>query len=331
MARNGNVVVKETTRFRKGCGPGSPGSEAEAYMRSSQSIGILILILLALVLAWSTSALAQPPATTPNPAAVATSPTNTAPATSPTNAATAKTNQPGRIPASLSKTTRLLFLGGAALITFLLGFFLSGLHPLGLIVGEDNRYSNSKFQVALWFFVLITTYIATFALRAEEGLIGQIGIPEHLLLLSGMSAFTYAAAKGITTSKVNDAQSRGIADPKNTAASPSLLKNLTHDDGMTSDAVAVVPAGIVPGAAPVALLNPGRPPSLDLGDTQMIIVTLLAVAAYLYATLHFMGNSALLNAPTTKLPDVDSTILSIFGIGQGAYITKKAVGNVGQA
>lgn len=286
-------------------------------MRSSQSIGILILILLALVLAWSASALAQLPATTPGP--------------SPTIAtATAGSTQATRPTVELTRTTRVLVLGGATLVTFLLYFFLSGLHPLRLIVGEDNRYSNSKFQVALWFFVLITTYIATFALRVWGGVIGQISIPQNLLLLSGMSALTYAAAKGITTSKVNEAQSLGVADPKNTAVSPSLLKNLTHDDGCSFNAVAAARTRVV-GEASIALLNPTRPPSLDLGDTQMIIVTLLAIAAYLYATLHYMGDSTCLYAATTKLPDVDSTILSIFGIGQGAYITKKAVGNVGQS
>jgi hypothetical protein len=213
-----------------------------------------------------------------------------------------------------------------ALITFLLYFLISGLHPLQLIVGEDNRYSNSKFQVALWFFVLIATYIATFGLRAFAGIIGQIGIPEHLLLLSGMSAFTYAAAKGITTSKVNDAQARGIADPKNTAASPSLLRNLTQDDGVAP----IAAESVVPGA-PLRLLHAGRVPSLDLGDAQMVIVTVLAVAVYVYCVLHFMGIPDKLYAATANLPDVDSTILSIFGLGQGAYITKKAVGNVGQS
>jgi hypothetical protein len=213
-----------------------------------------------------------------------------------------------------------------AFITFLLYYLISGLHPLRLIVGEDNRYSNSKFQVALWFFVLIATYIATFGLRAFAGVIGQIGIPEHLLLLSGMSAFTYAAAKGITTSKVNDAQARGIADPKKAAASPSLLRNLTHDDGVAPAAAA--PAG--PGA-PLHLLHAGKLPSPDLGDAQMVIVTLLAVAVYSYVVLHFMGMPDKLYAATANLPDVDSTILSVFGLGQGAYITKKAVGNVGQS
>jgi hypothetical protein len=289
-------------------------------MRSSQSIGILNLILLGVVLACSMSSLAQTSAAPASSATTAASPPTTTPAAPHT----------GTTPVPLKKTTRMLVLGGAALLTFILYFFLSGLHPLRLIIGEDNRYSNSKFQVALWFFVLIATYIAIFGLRAWGGVIGQISIPEHLLLLSGMSAFTYAAAKGITTSKVNDAQAQGIADPKNTAESPSLLKNLTHDDGLAATAVAVAPKDIA-GEHPMALLKLERLPSLDLGDTQMVIVTLLAVATYLYLILHFMGDSALVYDATTKLPDVDSTILSIFGIGQGAYITKKAVGNVGQA
>ncbi len=283
-------------------------------MRLSRSLGILNLILLGLILICPAAAPAQ--SSTAQPA------TPVATATEPVKAA----NQPVSTRPPLGRTTRILALAGGTLITFILYFLLSGLHPLQLIVGEDNRYSNSKFQVALWFFVLIATYIATFGLRAFAGVIGQIGIPEHLLLLSGMSAFTYAAAKGITTSKVNDAQAQGIADPKNTAASPSLLRNLTHDDGVAP--LAAEPA--VPGA-PLRLLRAGRLPSLDLGDAQMVIVTLLAVAVYIYIVLHFMGIPDKLYAPTASLPDVDSTILSVFGLGQGAYITKKAVGNVGQS
>ena len=34
-------------------------------------------------------------------------------------------------------------------------------------------------------------------------------------------------------------------------------------------------------------------------------------------------------AKVTNLPDVDTTLLAAFGLGQGAYLTKKAVGDVG--
>jgi hypothetical protein len=209
-----------------------------------------------------------------------------------------------------------LALLGAFLMCFLAYYLLSGLHPMHLIVGEDNRYSNSKFQVALWFGVLIATYIATVAVRvwgAGGNLIDNVSIPTNLLLLSGLSAFSFGAAKGITTNKVNAALASGQADPKNSAdAKPNLLLDLTHDDGVTAAA-----AGMP------------RKPMLDLGDFQMVVVTLLAVAVYLVLVYHFLGSIP--KSAKVSLPDVDTTILATFGLGQGAYLTKKAVGNVGQS
>jgi hypothetical protein len=73
-------------------------------------------------------------------------------------------------------------------------------NPLELVIGEDGHYSNSKFQIALWFGILIATYFATFVLRAIQShydFLGNIGIPNNLLLLSGMSVLTFGAAKGI--------------------------------------------------------------------------------------------------------------------------------------
>jgi hypothetical protein len=42
---------------------------------------------------------------------------------------------------------------------------------------------------------------------------------------------------------------------------------------------------------------------------------------------HYVGAISL--TATTSLPDVDTTILSTFGLGQGAYLAKKAAGNIG--
>jgi hypothetical protein len=53
---------------------------------------------------------------------------------------------------------------------------------------------------------------------------------------------------------------------------------------------------------------------------------LLAVGTFLAMILHFLGS---LDARTiVYLPDVDTTILASFGLGHGAYLTKKAVGNL---
>jgi hypothetical protein len=220
---------------------------------------------------------------------------------------------------------------------FLLYWLLSGLHPLNLIVGEDGRYSNSKFQIAVWFAVLITSYIATLWLRSSHlgwDYWGGINIPQNLLLISGMSAFTFSAAKGITTSKVADAKLKGNPDRKNSAnATPSLLQNLTHNDAPPP--AATVPAAIVqgpPAVAPVAIVPVLAPaatqPRLDLGDFQMVAITLLAVSVYVVLIFHFMA--VLAKSAVITLPDVDTTILATFGLGHGAYLAKKAASNVGE-
>jgi hypothetical protein len=187
----------------------------------------------------------------------------------------------------------------ASLFLLVSGLLVWG-NPLKLIVGEDQRYSNSKFQMALWFFVAMVTYVATVWLRARglgADFLGVVNIPENLLLLSGMSALSYAAAKGITTSKVQSALDRGQLAPK-PKGKPNFFYDLTHNDT-------------------------GQ---LDLGDFQMLIITLVATGMYIALIFHFMGSFETRSA--VSLPDVDTTILAAFGLGQGAYLAKKAVGDV---
>ena len=170
-----------------------------------------------------------------------------------------------------------------------------------LLINEDNRYSNSKFQMTVWFAVLVTTYLGAVVLRYPHGLIGGIDIPQHLLLLSGMSALTFGAAKGITANKVQEAEDKNIQDPKPVAAKPNFFLDLVRDDHNRS----------------------------DIGDFQMLVVTFMAVGVYFALAVHFLGSLEL--AKTVKLPDVDTTILATFGLGQGAYLTKKAVGKVAES
>lgn len=177
-------------------------------------------------------------------------------------------------------------------------------HPLQFIIGEDNRYSNSKFQIALWFSVLISTYIATIFLRTSHtrwDFVGGINIPQNLLVLTGLSAITFAGAKGITTAK-DDAAKLTDGAIRKTSVEPgkeNFWKDLFQND-----------VGV-----------------FDLGDFQMIVVTVLAVGTYLVLAFHFLGSIEF--RQTIVLPDVDTTILAAFGLGQGAYLAKKAAGNLG--
>ncbi|BCM90602.1 hypothetical protein IAD21_02456 [Abditibacteriota bacterium] len=161
-----------------------------------------------------------------------------------------------------------------------------------LITGEDNRLSNSKFQTMLWFGATISAYTSVFLCRAfapDWNYKGGINIPQNLLLLSGLSAFTFVAAKGITTNQLTGAS-------KAPAESPSWRDLFTNDAG-----------------------------HIDLGDFQMLLITVIAVVTFLWQINDFVR--VIEYHAVISLPDIDTTILSLFGLGQGAYLMKKVVSN----
>jgi hypothetical protein len=204
---------------------------------------------------------------------------------------------------SVSSGKRILVLGVTSLAYFILTALLTKFHPVRLVIGQDGRYSNSKVQMAIWFSAVIVTYVAAIYLRSSESgleFLCGVNIPQNLLWLSGLSALTFAGAKGITTSKVQSAIQTGVPNPKPSAQVPSFWNLVQNDTG-----------------------------SFDIGDFQMLIVTFLAVGTYFVLVFNFLGSIEL--RKIVELPDLDTTILATFGLGQGAYLAKKAVGNVGQS
>jgi hypothetical protein len=59
----------------------------------------------------------------------------------------------------------------------------------------------------------------------------------------------------------------------------------------------------------------------------MIFIGALAVVIFVLTAFHFLG---LIPRGATTLPDVDTTLLPSFGLGQGAYIVKKMASKPGE-
>lgn len=164
----------------------------------------------------------------------------------------------------------------------------------GLFVGQDNRYSNSKFQMTIWIFTGIFSYVTLFFQRyfASTDLMSfssMINIPENLGILMGISAGSFVSAKAITSSQVSSG-----AITKLKAANPSLLDLITDDNKL-----------------------------IDLGDLQMFSWTLIGALIYLlnfYRMWLYMDPSV-----EVSLPTIDSSILALTGVSQAAYIGKKLV------
>lgn len=190
---------------------------------------------------------------------------------------------------------RWLTLAGAAGLLFAVALLLTGFHPGGLILGVDNRYSSSQFQTVLWFWVVLSAYMALVFQRmaaAGWGYVGGVDIPNNLLILSGVSVLSFTGAKLISRSK---AGAEGA--PLKTMAAAPQPSDLVRDDAQRT----------------------------DLGDLQMIVITMLAVVIYAISMVEFMDHIEFRRVVT--MPDVDATLLAIFTLGQAAYLGKKAAGD----
>lgn len=199
---------------------------------------------------------------------------------------------------SVGRAARWGSLLGAMAMLFILAYVFTKGHPAALYLGADNRYSSSKFQTVLWFGLVVSAYIAIVSHRimaAGWNYVGGVDIPQNLLILSGISVLTFTAAKAITSGKVERAATEGKLEIKAPADAPKATDLINDDSNRT-----------------------------DLGDFQMVAITILAVIIYAISAVEFMESIEFRRVVT--MPDVDATLLSIFGLGQAAYLGKKAAG-----
>lgn len=212
------------------------------------------------------------------------------------------------------KWPRVLTFFVAALVLGGIATLVTWFRPLQLVVGKDGRYSNSQVQLALWFGAVAWVYICAVWLRFEwlgSDFIGGVELTNNLIALTGLSALSFGGAKVITMRKVAEAAGDGTSPP-------------------TSSPPASPPASVKSGGEPNLLtdLFQNDEGDADLGDVQMILITVAAVLIFLASSFHFLGQLTL--ASTVTLPDVDTALLAGFGIGQGAYLFKKAALPLGQ-
>ena len=188
-------------------------------------------------------------------------------------------------------------------IMLIIGAVLLFLLYLGreFLRGKDGPYSKSQVQAAVWFAVLVLAYVSTNLMRshvAGTSLFGLVNIPAHLALLSGISLFTFGAAKAIRVTQ--EKKTQGLAAAAVLPPPARVAAHFPRDLFIDSD---------------------GHP---DLGDLQMLLLMLLAVIVYIVQVWSWQQNIPVFSPVT--LPDVDTTILAAVGLGQGAYLLKKQVG-----
>lgn len=232
-----------------------------------------------------------------------------------------------------------------------------GFHPFMAFLGKDGLYSNSKFQAALWFGLLIVTYVSALLLRWWNTSLpaGGVSIPTNLLMMSGLSALTFAGAKAIKQSQVTQADTQAQAAERQAhlatiaAAASAQAAQATQDAGGVAPQVnqtAAIQHVAATAAQEMAQKKRDVADSLDprssqgvprfwfdlthnddgtpsLSKFQLVVIVLIAIGIYVCQAWDFLSVVPL-QAKIT-LPDVDSALLTAFGLGQGAYLGLKFV------
>jgi hypothetical protein len=165
-----------------------------------------------------------------------------------------------------------------------------------LALGVDGRYSSSLFHGLCWTVVVLTSYLTLYLARVHAGSTDALGtIPPNVLTALGLSLGTTATAAGITSGAI-------ARNPRHKSLAPVAersFRTLVEDDEH----------------------NPNLP------KAQLMVWTFVALGIYLVATVDAVSrtmattNLALLPA----LPDIDTTLLVLSGIGQASYLATKAV------
>jgi hypothetical protein len=162
-----------------------------------------------------------------------------------------------------------------------------------LFLGVDNRTSTSKLQALLWTYAILWTLICvlTDGPGTFNDVIGDQLRDEYFLLLGG-PYLVAIAAKAKTTYDVNQAVDKGKPSPK---------QPKSEDDA----------GGPMQRVAEIVINDED---SVDLGDFQYFVFTLLALTYFAWAFI---------DAPSEGLPDIPGTLLILTGVSQATYLGKK--------
>lgn len=166
-------------------------------------------------------------------------------------------------------------------------------NPWRLVEGADGAPSTSKLQWFVWLLVIIYSYALLWTVRAFGGDYSALShVPTNLLAVLGFSGGTMVAAKGITSSQVSS-------------------KQVAKRSKSTAVGAVAPPGGILAD-------DSGEP---ELAKVQIVGFTIIAVGIFLATVLHQLRTTPV----HTSLPNIDSSLLVLMGISQGAYLGKKLV------
>ncbi len=196
--------------------------------------------------------------------------------------------------------------------------------PWGVLIDDRNKVSLSRFQLAVWTLLVLSSWLAAvFArLAADTPDPLAVAIPQPLWWLMGITTTSLVGSPLIRSTKLD--------------RSPLPSE---RDDTLRALA-ARAPSGIqTPAASPRGLIlandtpagarwtdmfmgeETGNGANVDMGKVQMFYFTVILVIAYAFAIVHLFGSAGV----PQELPPVQESMLALLAISHAAYLTNKAI------
>jgi hypothetical protein len=193
--------------------------------------------------------------------------------------------------------------------------------PFGILIGDLNVVSLSRFQMAIWTVLILSAYMAhAFArIRKGDGMDSlDVAIDPHLWILMGISTTSLVAAPLILNTKKEEDPDTGVV-AKTAAAS-----------GETEADVTTNRQGIVyanPAKSDARLTDMfqgdeiGNTTHVDLAKVQMFYFTVVSAVVFFAAVFHNLVGTGDL----TRLPALSEGFVAILGISHAGYLGSKGV------
>lgn len=235
-----------------------------------------------------------------------------------------------------------LIAGAAAVIVFLaVAPFLLGLRVWGLayvdelIQGADNRPSTSKIQFLWWTIAVLFVYVALKVRMLQLAPDAPLSIPSVVMAAMGASVLTAVGAKAIAVNQAEANRGSPNAAPAVNTTPPNNAAGEKPENADNVSAALDSPTGVnavsgqnvekpLPPAGDLRYAVTDDAGRVDLTKVQLLTWTVIAIALFMWRATRLIIYTRPDELPTS-LPEIDTALVVLTGLAQGAYIGGKLV------
>jgi hypothetical protein len=238
----------------------------------------------------------------------------------------------------------VLFIGGIAVspgwnLIVVMGALLAVLlvlghavveRPLGVLIDEQNLMSLSRFQMAVWTVVVISSYFAYALMRMKSAGFTAIDlkssadpldvtIDPHLLFLMGISATSFVASPFILGTKKDQTPDPVAVVKTALVAGESLEEVEMNRQGTLYANTSMIDARVTDMFQGDEV---GNTMHLDMAKVQMFFFTVIAALAYLILVFRNLRTPG---QDLSSLPTLSDGVVYAVGISHAGYLASKGL------